>query len=115
LGVEGATVLWFSDRPARLKFVLRRERGAKDRQARWLAALNRAPRSELGRLVLFVDNGVPVPPSPSSTPAEAVATAYAEAEAAIAALQSVVAGGGTVSAQAVEDLEALQRQAVAGD
>jgi len=160
VSVEGATVLWFSDRPARLhgnrpirqfvahwpstfgtdppnaavlapsdehsrrpiavelqrpsfnrvtgvvRFVLRPERGSEDQGARWLATLDRAPRSELGRLILFVDDGDP--PSPS------VAAAFDEGEAAIAALQSVAAGGGTLGAEAVEDLEELQQRAAAG-
>jgi len=161
VGLEGAAVLWFSDRPARLhgnrpvrqfvaqwpstfgtdppnaavlapsdeqsrpplavelqrphfdrstgvvRFVLRPERGSKDRAARWLATLHRAARSGLDRLVLFVDNGV----LPGPAPGPAVAAAFAEGEQAIGVLQSAVAGGGTLSAQAAEDLEALQQQA----
>jgi hypothetical protein len=168
VSVEGATVLWFSDRPARLhgnrpirqfvaqwpatfgadppnaavltpsdqqarrpiavelqrpkfdrstgvvRFVLRPERGSEGRAARWLATLDRAARSELGRLVLFVDNGALPSPASAPSPAVAVATAFTEGEAAIDTLQSIAAGGGASSAQAAQDLEALQQQAGTG-
>jgi hypothetical protein len=97
-----------------VRFVLRSERGSNDRAARWLATLDSAPRSELGRLVLFVDDGGPLPPPVPPSPAAAMASAFAEGEVAIDTLQSIAADGGASSAQAAQDLEALQQQAATG-
>ena len=167
--LEGATVLWFSDRPARLhgnrpiarfvaewpatfgadqpnaaalapsderspspvvvelepptfdrssgvaSFVLRPQGGSESPGARRLTTALDEARSQRGRLVLFVDSGVPLPSSPPSpSQATEVAAAFAEAQQAINVLQTVAAGGGTLSATAEADLEALQQQAAAG-
>jgi hypothetical protein len=159
--VKDATVLWFSDRPARLngnrpigefvaewpstfggdppnaavlaqhsrhpigvelqrpsidrsrhvaRFELRPEPGSGDRASAWLAKLDRTPRSELGRLVLFVDNGGPLP-GPQPSPSPEVTTAYTKGMAAIETLQAVAASGGSLSATAAADLEELQQAA----
>jgi hypothetical protein len=85
-----------------VRFALRLERGSDDREAGRIATLDRARRSELGRLVLFVDDG-PTPP----TPAEIIAANYARAADSIEVLRAQVADAGEAGAEAAQDLSGL--------
>lgn len=94
-------------------FALRPERGSDERTAAWLATLERMPPSELGRLVLFVDSGSPLPGPGPPTPGEALATAFAQGEEAIDVINDFAAQGGSLGTEAAQDLQQLQEDAAA--
>jgi hypothetical protein len=96
-----------------VSFTLRPEVATKHALSASLSRLEPTERARARRIVLFIDDGAPLPPAPPSQPPSVIAAAaLAEGQTAIAELQALAASGDPqVAALAVSNLRVLAENA----